>query len=448
MSRRSAILASLALFAIIFVVYSLSPVTTSYDSRVSLHTAMSLAYGEGGDLTNYMRVMPGGTYVLEYPDSRPRNRYPIGPSLLAVPAVAIASWIQPDFAKQLREGRTDRFEEILASIVGAAAAVTFFWLIYERFQNIWIAASSTIIFAFCTSMWSTATRALWQHTPLVLMLIIAMLLLQRGRDRPALIQFVGLPLAFAFLSRPTAIVPIVGISLYILVFYIRWFIRYLCWAALIAIPWIAYNYSIYGGPFPTYYLTGLGSTGTIRLGAGEFSMWESILGNLVSPSRGLLVYSPVLILSISGFLLAIRHEQERALYVAYGLIVSLMFLVIVCAPIWWAGHSFGPRFTTDLVPFLAFFTSFNFVYFGKLGARTRMAAITGAFLLAGGSFFMHAQGALRVAPLAWNFSPNNIDENPSRAWDWRDPQFARGIRAYLRAHGCPHPVIELIMDCP
>lgn len=421
MSRYLAVSITLGLFAISFAVYAISPVTWSSDSRVSLHTAMSLAYGEGGDLTNYMPVMPSyGAYVIEYPDGRPRNLYPIGPSLLAIPGVIVASWIQPDFAQRLREeGGTDGLEKTLASIIGAAAAVTFFWLIYERFQSMWIAGSSTFIFAFCTSMWSTATRALFGHGLLVLMLVIAMLLLQRSRRQPGLVQYVGLPLAFAFLSRPTAAVPIVVISVYILVFYRPWFIRYLCWAALIAIPWIAYNISIYGGLFPTYYLHGLGK------GQDSVSMWESLAANLVSPSRGLLVFSPVLIMSISGFLLAMREHEQRPLHVAYGLIVVLMLLTIANAPVWWAGGSFGPRFTTDLVPFLAFFTSFNFAQFSKFRYRVRRAATGATIVLAVASLLIHSQGAIRRETWIWNAVPNNIDENPSRVWDWRDPQFAR-----------------------
>ena len=417
MPNRLAFFLAQALFAIIFLIYAASPINTSYDSQVSLHTAMSLLHGKGGDLTDYMREMPGDTYVLEYPDGKPRNRYPIGPSLLALPGVFIASWILPDFADRLRKGRTDCLEKIFASVIGAMAAVVFFWLIYDHFQSIWIAGSSTLIFAFSTSMWSTATRALFQHGPLVLMLVIAMLLLQRSRNRPALAQYAGAPLAFAFLCRPTAIVPIVVLSTYVLWFHRRRFIHYLCWAAVITVPWIAYNISIYGVPFTAYYLTGLGQ--------GQSSMWESVLGNLLSPSRGLLVFSPVLIFSISGFVLAMCEHQERPLNIAYGLIVALMFVIIVRAPIWWGGHSFGPRFTTDLLPFLVFFTSFTFAHFGKPGNRARMTAISGAVVLAIASLLIHAQGAIRPEPLAWNAVPDNIDNDPARAWDWRDPQFMR-----------------------
>jgi hypothetical protein len=38
---------------------------------------------------------------------------------------------------------------------------------------------------------------------------------------------------------------------------------------------------------------------------------------------------------------------------------------------------------------------------------------------------IHAQGAMRTAPMYWNVIPDNIDQNLSRLWDWKDPQFLR-----------------------
>ena len=47
------------------------------------------------------------------------------------------------------------------------------------------------------------------------------------------------------------------------------------------------------------------------------------------------------------------------------------------------------------------------------------------------SAMIHAQGALFYEPHMWNVNPVNIDSNPDRAWDWRDPQFLRAIIARL-----------------
>jgi len=409
---------SVALFAFLLAVYAASPVITSTDSRWAIHTAMSFAKGHGGDLTEYLPIVAKQDfYSIEYPDGRPRTRYPIGTSLMIMPAVVVAGWLRPQWAEGLRYGVPRRTEQFIASIVGAAAGVVFYWVILSQFQSQAIALASSAIFSFCTSMWSTATRALWQHGPLVLMLVIAMLLLVRARRRPELIQYVALPLAMAYLIRPIAIVSIAVLSTYVLLCHRAWFVRYMCWAMLVAIPWIAYNFMIYHRPVPDYYH---------REAFSVFTRFvEGLLGNLFSPSRGLFVFSPVLLFALSGFVLALRDREQRALNLAYGAIVVGNTIIIGAASRWWGGHAFGPRFMTDIIPFLVYFTAFNFRLPETFCPRTQLAVSAVAAMLALVSLTIHARGALQYATWQWNIAPRNIDDDPSRAWDWRDPQFAR-----------------------
>jgi hypothetical protein len=415
---RSPALVSCVLFALLLAVYAASPVRTPTDSRWSIHTAMSFAHGHGGDLTEYLPLLAQQEfYSIEYPDGRPRTRYPIGPSLLAIPAVVVSSWLRPHFADELRAYMPVRTEQLIASVVGAAAGAVFFWVIFSQFQSVAIATLATLIFAFCTSIWSTATRALWQHGPLVLMLVVAMLLLARARRRPELVQYVSLPLGMAYLMRPTAIVPIMLISCYILVCHREWLARYIGWSLLIAIPWIAYNLTVYHWILPPYYSREAFSETT------RFT--EGLLGNLFSPSRGLLVYSPVLIFALSGFVLALRDEAQRGLHIAYGAIVVAQLIIVGAGSMWWGGHSFGPRFTTDIVPFLVYFTAFNFRLPSSVRPTARHAIFAGMVVLAVASLLIHAQGALRRATWMWNVNPVNIDQSTARLWDWHDPQFAR-----------------------
>jgi hypothetical protein len=418
MPRRSAYFVTFGLFAFLVTLYVASPLRTSSDSRWSIHSALSLIEGRGGDLSDYLPVLKKNNfYNIEYPDGRPHTFFPIGVSILSAPIVAVVAVVDPSFKEMLREQISGNLENLLASIFAAAAAVIFFWLVFNKFQRLTIALATTIIFSLCTSMWSTATRALWQHGPLVLMLVIAMLLLHRARKSPALIQFVSLPLGMAYLIRPTASIPIAVLTLYVLALYPRWFLRYMCWAMLIGAPWIAFNLAIYRAILPPYYL-GLSY-------AGESSLSVALLGNLVSPSRGLFTYSPVLLFALTGFVFALRETEGRLLHLAYGAIVIAMLIAISSVPAWWAGHSYGPRYTTDLIPFLAYFTAFNFRALAGFTPKWRAALLTGIGVLAAASLVIHAQGALQSTPMSWNYLPDNIDQNPSRLWDWSDPQFLR-----------------------
>jgi hypothetical protein len=247
-----------------------------------------------------------------------------------------------------------------------------------------------------------------------------MLLLARAQRRPELIQYVSLPLAMAYLIRPTAIVPIVMLSVYVLICHRAWLSRYLGWAMLIAIPWAAYNLAIYKALLPIYY------SGEAFSASTRFA--EGLLGNLFSPSRGLFIFSPVLIFALSGFALALRDRSQWTLHLAYGAIVVAHLIVIGAASMWWAGQSFGPRFTTDIVPFLVYFTAFNFRLPASFGPPRTGGVSACMAVLALVSLLIHAQGALWSETLAWNTIPNNVDQNTSRAWDWRDPQFARTWR--------------------
>lgn len=418
LSRRSAVSWTAGVFALLLAIFAASPVTTMTDSRWTIQTAMSFASGHGGDLSAYLPIIEREDfYSIEYPDGRPRNRYPIGTPLLAMPIVVLVSWLRPTFADDLSTHHASHTERLIAAIVGAAAAAVFFWVILSLFESLPIAVGSTFIFALCTSIWSTATRSLWQHGPLVLMLVIAMLLLTRARRRPELIQFVSLPLAMAYLIRPTAIVPVFILSLYVLICHRAWLVRYLCWALVIAIPWVAFNLAVYGALLPPYYSREAFSETTHFV--------TGLAGNLFSPSRGLFVFSPVLLFALSGFALALRDPSRRPLHIAYGAIVIGHSIIVGAASVWWAGHSFGPRFMTDIVPFLAYFTAFNFRLPATFKPATQVMLNTIIAVFALASLLIHAQGALRPATWSWNVVPDNIDQNSARAWDWSDPQFAR-----------------------
>ena len=197
----------------------------------------------------------------------------------------------------------------IASFYGAIAVALFFWMIFVSFDDVRIAVATAVIFALGTSMWSMATRALWQHGPLNLMLILAMLLLLGARRRAALAQYASIPLALSFIMRPTAAIPIAVFSVYVLICYRPWFVRFMLWAICIAVPWMAFNIWTWGMVLPPYYLLGTAVT------VGDNSTFgEALLGNLISPARGLFVFSPVLIFAISGFWLAMRTREGRSLH--------------------------------------------------------------------------------------------------------------------------------------
>jgi hypothetical protein len=88
---------------------------------------------------------------------------------------------------------------------------------------------------------------------------------------------------------------------------------------------------------PPYYLPGTAVT------VGDNSTFgEALLGNLISPARGLFVFSPVLIFAIGGFWLAMRTREGRLgggddcdhTYTMYPIGASLLAVPAVALRVW------------------------------------------------------------------------------------------------------------------
>ena len=89
-------------------------------------------------------------------------------------------------------------------------------------------------------------------------------------------------------------------------------------------------------------------------------------------------------------------------------------------PIWWAAHSFGPRFWIDATPLFAIVLGVALEWSWKR-SRPLFAALvlTGAFAIG-----VQLLGAF-CYPSTWNRSPVNVDQAHERLWDWRDTELTR-----------------------
>lgn len=103
---KTAPVVGLALFTALLATYLASPIMTSANSRWSIATAMSFIRGDGGDLSAYMPPSPNYapvSYALRKHGDHTYTMYPIGASLLAVPAVALRVWMNPAFEASIRQ---------------------------------------------------------------------------------------------------------------------------------------------------------------------------------------------------------------------------------------------------------------------------------------------------------------------------------------------------------
>ncbi len=151
---------------------------------------------------------------------------------------------------------------------------------------------------------------------------------------------------------------------------------------------------------------------------GDF--FRAILANLFSPARGLFAWSPFLLLAVAAALQTFRVGKTRSglLSAATALACAASLLIHSAFPQWWAGHSLGPRYMSELTPLL-------FLLFLLSPWRPRRLALAAALTLALPGFYFHWRAANRPGPLLWNGTPENVDVRPERVWSWRDAQMLR-----------------------
>ncbi len=110
----------------------------------------------------------------------------------------------------------------------------------------------------------------------------------------------------------------------------------------------------------------------------------------------------------------------------FGMTVGalVVYLIILSKyAVWWAGHSFGPRYWTDAMPIFAVLPGFGLEWAWRR-SRAATAAFAVSIVLA---IAIQAIGAF-CYPSTWNDAPINLDRKPSRVWDWADSEITRCLR--------------------
>ena len=233
-------------------------------------------------------------------------------------------------------------------------------------------------------------------------------------------------LSWMYLVRPTNALVIVAVTVYVLLFCREIFLRY----ANVGAAWfgvlVLYSFISFGEYLPHYFRAG-------RLRLDDFGV--AIRGNLVSPSRGLLVFVPVT-LFVAYLLIFYRGQLSHRRLIWLSLAICLSHLLVVsCFVPWHGGGCFGPRYTTGVVPLMFLLAVLgikgrNEWQVGADGSRPnfrrRIEAVAGILLLAA-SIFINGRGAMSYETSAWNAAPVSVDQKPSRVLEWNYPQFLAGL---------------------
>jgi hypothetical protein len=349
-------------------------------------------------------------YVLTRANGHFYSRFPLGSTIAALPAAALATAAGLDLS--LYEN-----ERLIQVLLAAGIAVGNV-LLLTAIARLWLTPRNALVTAaamwFGTSFASTEATALWSHDFASLFGLIAIFASLRadksGSAPPG--YGIGLALFAAYLCRPTLSLLVPFLLVFVFLVARREALKAAAVVAFGLALFMAWSLRTFGKPFPEYY-------GPERLAGSDYLV--AVVGNLVSPSRGLLVFSPILLLPLF-FLrdVTIALKASPKLLLIAGAWPLAHFLLVSRLHHWWGGYSFGPRFMTDLLPGL--FLLLCLCVRGALERKSRLLWPVFGVLTAVSCAINTGQGLYNHAPKAWNAEPN-IDEHPELVFDWRYPQF-------------------------
>jgi hypothetical protein len=418
-----------AIVAASFAIFTSNPApVVSYDTAPNSLLAFNLWENHRLDLDRfrggYLAASAGRYAFVEAPNGHLTSLFPVGAAIVTLPLYAVFELARRDRAHvppletAAFEPLRQRFEKLAAAAV-AAVSVGVFLLCALEIASAWPAAVATAVYALGTSLWSTASQALWQHGPvnlLVLVMVYTLFRANRSRDGTRVVVWLvaaGLCAGLLPVVRPPAALFSLGGSIFaVWTFRERsgWFVAALALGAAPGLAWNAYFFhSPLGGYAPNLAAYALGPSALAAFGA-----------LLVSPSRGILVFSPVLAFAALGVARA-RHAHDRNARLVLLLAAACVALVVqyACFRYWWAGFAYGPRFLTDIVAVAALLVAYAIPRYP--------AAFVPALLFSVGVQFVGVNSG--AAGSDWNAVPVSIDERPNRAWQLGDNQIERNARA-------------------
>jgi len=427
------------LFLLVYATHANSRIGVSSDSKWTLYTAKSLLTEGNFNLNEFdAELSDPRFYGVSYVDDYAYQFFPLAPAVLAVPFVYIydryprlsyhiflgvgerrASRLKAGFKDQSLRHRV-QLERAIASFLVALTTITLFCFL-KQFISLYSALFLALLFAFATPAWSTASRGLWQHGPSMLFLMLALyfLMLPKEQTRSSAI-YSGIFVAVSYMVRPTNSISVLLMSVYMFMRRRAYFISFVLSLLILASGFIFFNLLIYKSILPPYFLPSR---------VGEHSQfWEAFWGNIASPSRGILVYSPVFLFSIVGFLIGIRKSDFRALSLLLGSCVVLHLMVISSFAHWWGGYSYGPRLFSDMSVYLVVLMLPLVHWIERTDWTRRFFVLVPFGILLIFSVFVHYRGANIPAVNRWNARPVSVDRSPERVWHWNDPQFLRGLQ--------------------
>jgi len=437
---------------VFFLAYFSINTDTGSDPRLTLVVSQALL--ETGEpfldpyASDILLGQPFDSYVADGDilelNGRYANYFPLGPSLISVPFVLIANSLGYDMRT------ADNYE--LQRILSAATVLLVFLLAYalaRTYLDNWPSLVLAFVAVLGSSLVSTLGTALWSHNYAVLFTGAALLIIAReaiGKSSSYSPVLVGLLLFLSFINRPSTVAFILPALAYILWRQRRVFFIAALTSAVLLGGYLTWNAMQTGVWLPSYF-------STARLQVVRAPLWIGVAGNLISPSRGLLIFSPFLLPVLAGYVIYWRSLLRQPIVWLCLVWFGLQLVIITRAASWWGGWSFGPRLLTDIWPGLIVLAAILWAYLLESSTTKTQHAFAYTFLALGAiAIILNVVQGLYSQPTSrWN---DYIDPAPSPSddsqfgdlfnWRYAQPLASNGMLCAMeRAAVLAYPEEEL-----
>ncbi len=317
-----------------------------------------------------------------------------------------------------------RGANLIAKITASALtalAVCFAFLILTRFSSIGVALAVAVGLGLGTNFWALESQTMAQHEVVAFGFGLTMLAWTRPTRELGAghLWLGGLGLGLAVTAR-TQVGPVVGLLCLGLIVRVGWkralgpiALATAMLATLLIVQWQWFGHPL-GGMSQLEQLHP-----EVHAVDGSLSRqpWVGAAGLLISPNRGLLIFSPVVLIALIGIRPSLRALPQYGLGWMY-LGSAALYLGYSLYTVWWGGHSYGPRYLLDFVILLtpAAAVALTRVLRAKWQRGLATLLLVWSIVVAGtGAFYADN----------WNTHPASVDKNHDRLWHWHDLQIRR-----------------------
>ncbi|TGK48558.1 hypothetical protein [Leptospira bouyouniensis] len=394
----------LVIFILIAAVYIVSRPMVTLDSYWAIPTSLSLINEGNFELDEYIGYGLRESYASILIENHYYNFFPYGISILISPIIFFLNFF---ISESIWFNHHAQLEKLSATII-VLISLLFLYRLFTFYLLKKKAAFLIFAIALGTPLLTSGSRALWQHPGSVLLLSIVLLILNSKKQTRFSLNLIGIILVFSYVVRPTNIIPLVFISYYLIRNYRANRMMYIITILIMLVLFFILNFFLFDDFIHPYY----------RSNRLSFD-WElfriAIFGNLLSPNRGILIWSPVLFVI---FLTIFISGPDKPILLLCLTVVIMHLLAISMFPHWWGGHSVGPRFFTDIIPFFGLILAIVWKHFQD----SQLFSLVFLFL-AMLSITIHISAAFSKKTQLWNIRGGDVNIFPERIWDWKKPQF-------------------------